>query len=160
VALDEDIKKAVQYALTINDSLSGQDIEVQVSSGVVVLSGTVQTQERKAAAHKVAESFDCVREIKNEIEVCTADDLADEDVAAQIRTALDAQTVVCGERITVSVENGTATLTGSVRSFWERTIVEDIAMSANGIHGVQNHLGIELAGIKEQHLSPGNPAEQ
>jgi osmotically-inducible protein OsmY len=151
---DEELVGRIRNALLVNEALSERPIEVSVANGIVTLQGTVQTHRRKLAAQEIAASFDGCRGVVNELNVEPPRLFADEDVAKHVCAALDAHADITKEVIMVSVTNGLVTLNGNVSSEWERTIAEDVALSARGVRSVQNLLVVDLAGeIEDQALS-------
>jgi osmotically-inducible protein OsmY len=151
---DEELVGRIKHALLLNETLSEHPIQVTAANGIVTLEGAVQTHRRKLAAHDIAASFDGCRGVLNELKVEPPGPLPDHDVANHVRAALDAHADITKEVITVSVTGGMATLNGRVGSNWERILAEDIALSARGVRGVQNHVIVDLPGeIEDEALS-------
>ncbi|MGD2110208.1 MAG: BON domain-containing protein, partial [Phycisphaerae bacterium] len=151
---DKELTGRIQQAMLDDDRLSGQPIELTTRKGVVTLRGTVQSHRRKLAAQEIAASFGGCRDVINELTVEPTSAVPDEEVANNVRAALDAHADVTQEVITVSASNGTVTLNGNIASEWERTVAEDVAMSARGVRSVQNLLVVDLVReIEDQALS-------
>jgi osmotically-inducible protein OsmY len=151
---DEELVGRIRNALLLNEVLSEHPIEVSVANGIATLEGTVQTYRRKLAAQEVAASFDGCRGVVNELKVEPSALSPDDEVANHVRAALDAHADITKEVVTVSVTGGVATLNGRVGSNWERTLAEDVALSARGVRSVQNLLTVDLPGeIEDQALS-------
>jgi len=66
---DDRIKEDVNDRLTDYDYIDASDIEVDVTNGEVILSGTVETRYEKRMAEDVAESVSGVRNVENRIRV-------------------------------------------------------------------------------------------
>jgi osmotically-inducible protein OsmY len=67
------------------------------------------------------------------------------DVKKQILAALHRNAQVEGEGVTVAAKGGAVTLSGQVRTWQERTLVERAAWSAPGVTGVDNKVAVEMA---------------
>lgn len=139
---DEQLAKLIEAALMHDERLSAHAITVDVSDALVTLAGRVQSFRRKLVAQQIASDFEYVRDVKNQIVVEPAHATPDDEVAAHVRTSLNADADITKEAIAVSVEAGKVTLTGHVGSAWERAQAEDLARSARGVRDVNNLLGI------------------
>jgi hypothetical protein len=64
---DERIREDVCDRLTDDDELDASDVDVQVQSGTVVLTGAVESREAKRRAEDVAETVSGVREVQNNL---------------------------------------------------------------------------------------------
>jgi len=143
---DDKLAVLMRKALTRDDRLSGQPIELSVSDGVVTLEGSVRSHRRKLAAYEIASSFEGCRDVVNRLTVEPRDVLPDEEVANGVRAALDSHADITRDTVIVSVASSVVTLTGNVRSQWERLLAEDVARSARGVRDVQNLLVVDLFG--------------
>jgi len=107
------------------------------------------------AAEEAAKSVPGVRIVHNFIlvtmegvpqpdvaEFIQAETVGDEALTARINLLLLAQAVLQAERIDVLVEEGVATLDGSVNAFWKRNRAEELALSVDGVREVVNKLTI------------------
>jgi osmotically-inducible protein OsmY len=151
---DEELLGRIRNALLLTETLSEHPIEVSVANGIATLEGTVQSYRRKLVAQEITVSFDGCRGVVNELKVKPPGSFPDDDVANHVRAALDAHADITKEVITVSVSDGVATLNGSVSSEWERSVAEDVALSARGVRSVQNLLVVDLVGeIEDEALS-------
>ena len=144
IQTDAALAKRVRAAFTKDERLSAQPIRVAVKGGVVALTGTVQTHRRKLAAFEIAASFEGCRDVMNGLIVEPVAGILDEEVAGNVRAALDAHADITKATVAVSVAAGEATLTGHVGSHWEHVIAEDVARSARGVRDVTNLLVVDL----------------
>jgi hypothetical protein len=64
---DDRIREDVCELLTDDDEVDASDVEVNVSDGVVALSGTVGDRGAKRRAERIAESVRGVRDVRNEL---------------------------------------------------------------------------------------------
>jgi osmotically-inducible protein OsmY len=151
---NEELVGRIRQAMLDDERLSGQPIDLTAEGGIVTLRGSVQSYRRKLAAHEIAASFDGCRDVINELTVEPASAVPDEQVTNHARAALDSHADITNEVIAVSASDGVVTLNGHVASEWERSIAEDVAMSARGVRSVQNLLVVDLAReIEDQALS-------
>lgn len=145
----------VETSFALNRYLNPFAINTDVSDGVVVLSGTVESEIDRDLAGEIARSIDGVTEVKNRLEIAKTDDKKDKNdaptlgervddatTAARVKYALLASDSTAGFDIDVDVERGTVTLSGEVESSQERQLAERIAGNAEGVKEVVNHLEI------------------
>jgi hyperosmotically inducible protein len=150
---DDDLGDTIRHALREDERLSADALEVAVSGGVVTLSGTVQSHRRKALAIDIAESIRGCRGVTDRIVVVPPGPLADDEVAENVRAAIDSHADVTKEVITVSATGGVVTLQGNVASRWERELAGDLALGARGVRDVRNLLLVDLSTkIEDQAL--------
>jgi osmotically-inducible protein OsmY len=141
---DKTLGKFIKDAMLKDERISGQPIIISVHKGIVSLSGSVQTYRRKLAAQEIASSFEGCRGVKNELVVEPAGPIPDEEVAHNVRDALNAHADITKETIAISATGGIVSLNGNVGSNWERIVAEDVTRSARGVKDVQNLLVVDL----------------
>ncbi|RMF39701.1 MAG: BON domain-containing protein [Planctomycetota bacterium] len=137
------LQEMIQADLAADPRVSSQTITVTIQDGVATLSGTVQSFRRKLAAQQIVQSYQGVRDVRNELAVEPAMAESDEEVAEAVRNALNSSADVTKEAITVAVNAGTVTLTGNAGSVWERTVAEDVARGVRGVRDVVNLILID-----------------
>lgn len=144
---DPRIQEMVKNALTRNPNVDAEKILVTVANGIVKLSGSVESSYQRATADIVASGVSGVVDVENLLQVLTLErpllydpylDQADPreltwyrfqpfttaSTDTNIERAIEREFLwspfVDGSIIDVEVENGVATLTGTVRSVRER----------------------------------------
>jgi len=132
------LAELIRNALMIDAHVSSQPISVHVCDAIVILRGTVQSFARKKFAEQIASGIDGVVGVVNELEVTSPGLVGDDTIAAGVRAALDAHPDITKETVTVQVKEGGVTLRGTVKSDWERSIAQDIAVSVSGVRSVRN----------------------
>lgn len=71
---DDRIKEDINERLTQDPDIDAWEIEVQVSGGEVILTGTVDDRNAKHIAEDIAESVSGVRDVQNQIKVNKSED--------------------------------------------------------------------------------------
>ena len=69
---DERVKSDVEDMLTEDSWLDASDIQVSVQSGVVTLTGTVDSREAKRRAEDLADQVSGVRDVLNNLRIAEA----------------------------------------------------------------------------------------
>jgi osmotically-inducible protein OsmY len=137
---DEEIRRAVVAELTWDPSVTPNQIWVAVTRGVVTLTGWVDSFSKRAAAERAALRVRGVRAVVDDIDVRLAahDMRADVDLAEAARQALEWNTVVPDDAVSVTVSNGWVTLRGEVEREYQRREAERVIRNLTGVTGVTN----------------------
>lgn len=146
---DSSFRQAVLSALRVDERLSSQLVDVEVSGGRVVLSGTVQSYRGKLAAQDVAAAVVGQDSIENRIEVSAPGSPEDGDIADEVRTLLAREDRLVQHGIVVAVRTGKVFLSGSVADEQLRVLAEDVALRVPGAREVTNQLVVEPASSAE-----------
>lgn len=169
VPSDSELVNRIEGALAANTTTEAYEIAVSVRRGEVTLSGDVDTWFEKGVADDVAASVRGVRAVDNDLRVENAADRLASDpyvdtwsiydydwyqpaqvtiwkqdsvLEREIENELWWSPFVDANEISVTVENGVATLLGSVDSFAESSAAQENAFEG-GAAGVINKLHIE-----------------
>jgi osmotically-inducible protein OsmY len=140
---DAEVRKAVEAALVFDPRVFSFEPEVKVENGLVTLRGTVDNLKARRAAAQDAANTNGVRGVKNLLKVRSKEDLTDEQVEQEIRTALSRDAIVQRSEVTVAVDEGEARLYGLVDSYFERFQAEDVAARVPGVTAVRNYLTVD-----------------
>ncbi|NBP50833.1 MAG: BON domain-containing protein [Actinobacteria bacterium] len=139
---DDEIARAVREALQWDAFLPDERISTTVSAGNVTLRGTVPTWSSRMDAERCVQRLTGVRSVTNRIAVEPAS--ADPDaIKMQIERALERRAEREARRITVSVRDGTVTLSGSVHSWSDRSAVERLVGNSPGVRTVDDRLVVD-----------------
>lgn len=108
----------------------------------VTLMGMTATYGEKLEAEEAAYRVSGVRDVDNDIIVDPSafGGRSDEYIAADVRSALILDYAVPDDRITVSVLDGTVTLTGTVDWYYQRLAAADDAAMIKGVKFVNNDI--------------------
>ena len=139
---DTDIAKAVRAALEWDITVPRDRIRSTVTEGVVTLQGTVDDWHQVAAAELAVTNLAGVQDVLSELVVHAAP-VDSGVVQVEIEEALERRAERAARRITVAVEDGQVTLTGTVRSWAEKEAVLGAARGTHGVRRVADHLRIE-----------------
>jgi osmotically-inducible protein OsmY len=156
---DADIAQAVRAALKSDITIPSDRIRSTVSEGVVTLLGTVDDWHEVAAAERAVSNLAGVHDVVSELDV-NAPPLDSTVVQAEIEEALERRAERAARRISVTVLDGTATVTGTVHSWAEKDAVLGAARGTHGVRLVRDQLRIESPlSIREldEHLHAAMP---
>lgn len=142
---DRQLQKRVQDELDWEPSVDASHVGVVASGGVVTLIGHVPSFADKITAERAARRVRGVKAIAQEIEVHLPSEqqTGDDEIAARALKVLAWNASVPKEAVTVKVEKGWMTLTGTVDWQYERDAAERAVRKLTGIRGVSNMLVVE-----------------
>jgi len=155
---DETIEQNVEDALIRNPYVQSYEISTIVNNGEVNLYGTVDSFYEKSQAEEVASSVRGTIVVDNNLVVMNTEDpylydpLVDEtsdyeyqwdldstplesdyEIAEEVRSEIFWSPFVDSDQVTVAVDDGTATLTGTVDSWTERDSADEKAYEGGAI---------------------------
>ena len=141
---DKSLQQSVRDELEWDPSLNAAHIGVMADKGVVTLTGHVGTYAEKMAAEKAAGRVVGVKGVAEELEVRYASDKPDDtDIARSALSALNSDIEVPTEGVTVKVEKGWVTLSGTVDWYFQRSAAEADVRKLRGVLGVINEIRIK-----------------
>jgi osmotically-inducible protein OsmY len=127
------------------DKKQYKDVKVSVEQGIATLTGSVDLYEYKADAEKRIHKAKGVTAVRNLIEV-TGPSIPDQELQAKLQEKLSYDRVGYGNTfnaITVSVENGAATLGGHARSYVDRDSALALVSTTAGVKDVANEIEVD-----------------
>ncbi len=139
---DDEIAKDLRHRLEKDFLVPSGQITVSVEDGVVTLRGTVRLHLQREAAREEAQQTKGVRFVNNFIEI-SRDMPSPKSIGLDIERALARSAQVDAKNIRVTADGGHVTLSGTVRSYAERTEAVDAAWRAKGVTNVTDHIVIE-----------------
>lgn len=138
---DEDIADAVETEMLMDEHVASHLIDVSVQEGVVTLKGTVDTLFAEDHAIDIVHTVKGVRTVIDRMKVKDIQ-ASDRTLRSDIIATLLEDPAAESYEVTVSVENGIATLKGTVDSWAERNLCEELAMQVKGIKGIENDITV------------------
>ncbi|MDF3888691.1 BON domain-containing protein [Cupriavidus basilensis] len=148
---DMQLKQDVCEELEWDPAIRAEGIGVQVSDGVVTLSGQLDSF---AAKHAVEEA---VRRVSGvgalvvalDVRLSPEDQRPDADIARGIENALLWNAAVPADAIQVTVEHGAVTLTGEVDHGYQRAAAADMVRQVRGVASIANGISVRPMVIPE-----------
>ena len=140
IPTDAEITTSAERALAWNPDVYSEDINVTVSGGVVRLEGIVDAYWKRWKAEDLVSNLRGVVEVENHLAVVPSESFLDKDIARDIEAALERSFYVEAEDVTVKVEEGNVTLTGTVPSYYARGRAYEAAALTPGVLEVDNHI--------------------
>jgi osmotically-inducible protein OsmY len=142
---DEEIAKDIRAALRRSNYVDRYEIDVSVYDGKAHLNGEVDTLSMKQQAEEVASEVRGVVDIQNDLRVeYQLAEKSDRAIEEDIESQLFWSPFVDSDDITVEVQGGTATLTGTVEDWGELQAAEENAHQG-GAASVISKLELEHA---------------
>lgn len=136
---DDKIQKAIEEALGYDPRIIPYDVTVEVSDGMVTLSGTVDNPAAKRAAEQDARNTLGVWRVTNNIKV-RPEVPADDQLETRVAEALQSDPYVDRFDIKVEAYNGWVYLAGEVNTSFEKNRAERVTERVQGVIGVVNYL--------------------
>lgn len=133
---DVDLANSALGALRWNANLSKDEIEVTLRDGHVTLSGTVDWQYQREAAHAAVAALSGIRGVSNQIALRHR--IVASDVAARIRQSFRRIAESEADDIEIEATGQTVTLRGKLHSWSERDDAVTAAYSIPGVARVKN----------------------
>lgn len=137
---DADLRGDVLQALMLDD-LVPSTVDARVKDGLVTLTGTADWQYQRDEAEFIAGNVRGVTGIDNEVYLTSPAPYAG-NVKASIAKALERDAKIEASNVGVETLNGTAILTGTVRSWAEHDSAMAAAWAAPGVTNVDDRLNV------------------
>jgi osmotically-inducible protein OsmY len=139
---DIEISVAARKALEWDALIPSERIKVTVSNGWVALEGEVILLRERDDAERIVRRLTGVRGVYNQITV-NAFEVNPENVREAIEEELKKRASIEADRIKVSLNDGTVTLSGPVQSWEEERAITTAASRAPGVLRVNDQLCIQ-----------------
>lgn len=149
----ERLRRYVLEELAFDPRVDASGIGVMVENRMVTLTGHVRSAADETAAVNAVERLKGVRGIVVGIEVRPASGLkvADEEIAKRAAAMLAWHRAAPCDSITVTVENGHATLSGIVDWRFQKSAVEEDISRLAGVAGIRNEISIRSIPQRERY---------
>lgn len=142
---DKDLKQHVQNALDWEPSVDASDIGVSAEEGVVTLRGNVASFAEKVAAERTALRVYGTKGVANDLVVQLGKGFArnDTEIAQVAVAALQWNTMVPRDRVTVTVSDGWLTLKGTVDWQYQKDAAARAVRDLTGVKGLMNDIAVQ-----------------
>ena len=137
---DEVIARLVVDELYWDSRVDSSKVQVEVTDGVVTLTGHVPTVADRYSAEADARMIHGVVTVKNQIRVDVPEIPPDPELGSNVTAVLAWSPDVDSSDIEVSVIEGVVTLRGTVRSYWEKLRAHLLAAQLKGVVRVVDEL--------------------
>jgi osmotically-inducible protein OsmY len=139
---DTEIAQAVRTALEWDVFVPHAKIQSTVTDGGVTLTGTVDYYTQRADAERAIRNLEGVRWVANRIEV-RGPQVAPTAVRKSIEEALERHAERAAGKIDLAIQNGKVTLSGTARSWVERSAIVGAAMATPGVTSVDDQIRVQ-----------------
>lgn len=154
---DLEIRADILEAFARSPELGGKGIDVKVDNRVVTLSGSVETPAQRNGAEQTARAVDAVSGVTNNLSVTNPQAASEPapsqvpaadtnaDLAKRVKFELFDSGAFDVSTLTINSDDGTVTLTGTVRNRAEQLLAERIAQGTPGVKKVINESKVTAA---------------
>jgi osmotically-inducible protein OsmY len=139
VPADLRLRELVLQQLEWDTQVDASAIGVAARSGVVTLSGAIDSYAGKLAAERAAKRARGVRAVANDLQVTLRQPRSDTDIAHDAARALETHLIV-PPTVQVVVHNGHVVLTGTARTLFQRGVAEKALRYVKGIKTLVNRV--------------------
>jgi osmotically-inducible protein OsmY len=137
---DEELASRIKLELAANERTSGLDIQIQASGGAVTLSGTVNSEEAKAAAAEIASKL--ARNVNDQLQVApevkpNEPQVSDKDIQAALERIINQDEKISSLPLSWNVRDGVVTLDGIVETNEELAYAVQVISKIPGVKSVK-----------------------
>ena len=138
---DKIVTQVVEAKLVLDKIISGHQIDVETKVGIVTLSGAVNSLLDKDRAVELAQMVKGVRSVIDRINV-NPEKRSDDEISNDVTESLFADPAADSYEITIEVNEGEVTLTGTVNSWAEKDLSRDIVRDVPGVKKIVDKLEV------------------
>jgi osmotically-inducible protein OsmY len=148
---DRDLQRHIEDSLGWEPSFDAAGIGVSVENGVVTLRGDVKSFTAKAAAERATLKVYGVKAVANDLNVRLPGEYerTDSDIAQAAVHALQWNTMVPMNRVSVAVSNGWITLKGHLDWQYQKEAAARALRDLTGVRGVTNNIVVQPRAISK-----------
>jgi osmotically-inducible protein OsmY len=139
---DQEVSDRVKSVLVWDPHIDASRIHVEAAGGRVTLTGTVNTYKEKMKAEEITSNITGVFGLENDLKVMPRESPIDDDICRDIVTRLKKNTPLDLRFLHITVDRGTATITGEVLDFYYYRYLEDTVSNTKGVVAVDNQVYI------------------
>lgn len=141
----------VKSTLLFHRNVRATKTDVNVTDGVVILSGEASSQAQKELTTEYAKDVEGVKEVKNEMTIAKTPGKSDEtmgekiddaSITAQVKSSLLSHRSTSAIKTKVQTSDGVVTVSGTAKNDAEKSLVTKLATDINGVISVINNMTI------------------
>jgi len=140
---DKEVAKNVLYSLNACADIAEDAVSVSVTEGVANLSGAVRSQWERLVAENTARSARGVRDVKNALIVDPMAEMDHEELAKEIKTALEHARDLKGTEINVQISGTSVVLLGTVSLLSQKETAETVVRRF-GLQDIRNEIIVKF----------------
>ena len=142
----------VKTALLFHRNVSATKTDVNVTDGIVSLSGKASSMAQKELTTEYAKDVEGVKGVKNEMTIVetpanpgetTGEKIDDASITAQVKASLLSHRSTSALKTGVETTDGVVTLRGIAKNAAEKSLVTKLATDINGVSSVVNNMTID-----------------
>ena len=147
------ISTKVKTALLFHRNVRATKTDVNVTDGVVTLSGEASSIAQKELTTEYAKDVEGVKEVKNEMTIAKTpvkptetigEKIDDASITAQVKSSLLSHRSTSALKTKVSTTAGVVTLSGIAKNAAEKSLVTKLVTDIDGVNSVVNNMTIAV----------------
>jgi len=144
----------VKTTLLFHRNVRATKTDVNVTDGVVTLSGEASSQAQKELTTEYAKDVEGVKDVKNQMTVARApaapvetigEKIDDASITAQVKSSLLSHRSTSAIKTKIETTDGVVTVSGIARNAAEKSLVTKLVSDIDGVSSVVNNMTIEVA---------------
>ena len=144
----------VKTALLFHRNVRATKTDVNVTDGVVILSGEASSQAQKELTTEYAKDVEGVKDVKNEMTIAktpaksnetVGEKIDDASITAQVKSSLMSHRSTSAIKTKVTTADGVVTVGGTAKNDAEKSLVTKLVTDINGVTSVINNMTIAVA---------------
>lgn len=139
---DREITDELVRSLRRHPRLAEEDLEVSCEGAVVTVSGTVDSFWKRTRISDIVHEQPGVVDVVNEIAVAGGD-ITDEQLAHRVAELLRRKAGIDENTVAVEVDDGVATLRGTVPTWMVRSVAYETAANMEGIRDIVDEIDVD-----------------
>jgi len=148
------ISRKIKFVLLLHRNVSAGQTAVEVSNGVVTLTGQASSAAQKELTSEYVNDIEGVKVVNNNMtvaatpvpaELTAGEKMDDASVTAQVKTALLIHRSTSASKTKVETRDGVVTLTGIAKNPAEISLVTKLVGDIQGVSSVKNEMTVEAA---------------
>jgi len=143
----------VKTTLLFHRNVRGTKTDVNVTDGVVILSGEALSLAQKELTTEYASDVEGVKSVKNEMTIAktpgkpaetTGEKIDDASITAQVKSSLLSHRSTSAVKTKVTTTDGVVTVSGEAKNAAEKSLVTKLVTDIDGVSSVVNNMTIAV----------------